>query len=402
MKTKIALVCFNFFVLNTIIHAQSVDLVLNSADLRIEQLGDGGYHLYIKAKPDIKSVLLAETTKDPLGQEDNYAYRAEQWNPINGDEKRMLNGVFLESKSQLYSLIDSSPEEDSLFGMAFHIFIPWVVTYGYPWSRNGREFLADGTFINIRTFSKPYADYRGEFFDNPYKISVTQKPKPRPEPEPEPLAEQTKDIIKTPELPIQKEEQLKPRLDLYMPETINSFEAITRSGKGELAFSEGEADIVPVLAGILDKIEGKSLDLVICLDTTESMADDIDAIKLSLPKMVKEKTSRFASFRLGLVLYKDYFEDYVVKRIDFTTDIAAFTKMVTSVKVGGGRDIPEAVYEALYEGLSSYDWQAEAKHIVLIGDAPAHPIPRGKIDRTMVDKMSAKLGVTIDAIILPH
>ncbi|GAB1432291.1 VWA domain-containing protein [Spirochaetota bacterium] len=385
------------------VQAQSPELVLSPADLRIEQLGDGGYHLYIKAKAGLGSVLLAETTKDPFGKEANYAYRAESWNPINGDEKRMLDGVFLDSKSQLFSLIDSSPEPDPLLGMAFHIFIPWVVTYGYPWTRNGREFLSDGSFINIRTFSEPYADYRGAFADNPYKISVTQRPLPRPEPISHPAVEAPAAIVQAPEAPPEKKEVApKPKLELYMPETLKSFEAIAKAGKGELAFSEGEADIVPVLARILDKIEGDSLDLVICLDTTESMADDIDAVKLSLPEMVKEKTARFSDFRLGLVLYKDYFEDYVVKRMEFTKDVALFTRMVTSVKVGGGRDIPEAVYEALYEALGSYEWTADAKHIVLIGDAPAHPIPRGKIDKAMVDKMAAQLGVVIDAIILPH
>jgi len=189
---------------------------------------------------------------------------------------------------------------------------------------------------------------------------------------------------------------------MYMPETLRSFESIAKSGKGSVSYSLGEADIVPTLARILDGVEGDELDLVICLDTTDSMADDIDAVKTSLPAMVKEKTARFASFRLGLVLYKDYFEDYVVKRIEFTKDVAAFTAAVTRVRVAGGRDIPEAVYEALYEALVGYDWSAKARLIVLIGDAPPHPLPRGKIDKDMVESKSSELGVSMSVIILPH
>jgi hypothetical protein len=377
------------------LRAFGADLEVSAADLRIEQQSDGGYHLFIKAKPGIASVLLVESTKDPGGKADNYAYRAELWNPVNGDEKRLLNGVFIEPSAGILSLIDSTPQTDAELGQAFHVFIPWVVAYGYSWSRNGREFISDGSFINIRTFAKPYADYSGGFLDNPYKISVTQKPFPRPEPKIIPAIEPPSAILEPVPEPVAD-------TSIYMPETLRSFEAIAESGKGSVSYSLGEADIVPVLGRILDAVKGRELDLVICLDTTDSMADDIDAVKLSLPAMVKDKTARFSSFRLGLVLYKDYFEDYVVKRIDFTRDVAAFTQAVTRVRVAGGRDIPEAVYEALYEALVGYDWSAESRMIVLIGDAPAHPLPRGKIDRLMVEKKATDLGISIDVIILPH
>lgn len=367
------------------------DLAVASADLRIEQRNDAGYHLFVKARPGLGSVLLVESTKDPAGAADNYAYRAEAWNPVNGDERRMLNGAFIAPASKVYSLIDSTPEPDAQFGSAFHIFIPWVVAYGYSWSRNGREFIADGTFVNIRAFAKPYADYTGAYHDNPYRISVTQKPFPRPEPAP---------VVAPPAEPPKPEP--KPDTSMYMPETLKAFESIAASGKGHVSYSTGQSDIVPVLADILDGIKGDELDLVICLDTTDSMSDDIDAVKATLPAMIKEKTARFASFRLGLVLYKDYFEDYVTKRMDFTRDISVFTAAVARIRVAGGRDIPEAVYEALYEALTGYDWSARNRMIILIGDAPPHPIPRGKIDKSMVDAKSAELGITVNVIILPH
>ncbi|PKL09703.1 MAG: hypothetical protein CVV51_02355, partial [Spirochaetae bacterium HGW-Spirochaetae-7] len=111
------------------------DLAVAATDLRIEQRDDGGYHLFIRAKSGIGSVLLVESTKDPGGVADNYAYRAELWNPVNGDEKRLLNGAFIDPRAGLWSLIDSTPEADAQLGSAFHVFIPWVVAYGYSWSR---------------------------------------------------------------------------------------------------------------------------------------------------------------------------------------------------------------------------------------------------------------------------
>jgi hypothetical protein len=75
---------------------------------------------------------------------------------------------------------------------------------------------------------------------------------------------------------------------------------------------------------------------------------------------------------------------------------------VDAIRVGGGRDIPEAVYEALFEALKYYPWAADKRIVVLIGDAPPHPIPRGSVDRSMVEKDAAAKGVELDTIILPN
>ena len=107
---------------------------------------------------------------------DNYAYRALEWNAINGDEKRMLDGAFLDSPTSRYSLIDSTPEADADFGSSFHIYIPERMEFGYPWSRNGVVQIQKGTFISIRTFTKPYADYEGsDFLDNPFMFNFIPK-----------------------------------------------------------------------------------------------------------------------------------------------------------------------------------------------------------------------------------
>jgi hypothetical protein len=73
-------------------HLYAQDLSLSQDDLRIELRPDGGYHLFIRCKPDISSVLLPETTRDPQLIADNYAYRAAEWNAINGDEIRLIDG----------------------------------------------------------------------------------------------------------------------------------------------------------------------------------------------------------------------------------------------------------------------------------------------------------------------
>jgi len=117
---------------------------------------------------------------------------------------------------------------------AYHIFIPWVVAYGYAWSRNGREFIADGTFINIRAFAKPYADYTGPYHDNPYRIAVTQKPFPRPEPAVEPPK------VEPPRVEPPRVEP--PDTSMYMPETLKAFESIASSAAARFPILPAEAE----------------------------------------------------------------------------------------------------------------------------------------------------------------
>ena len=359
-----------FLIFNSvIIFGQS--LVLKADNLDIEQTINGGYDLWIKAVPGIGSVLITESTADPLKQASSFSLRDPSYHSVNGDEKRLLNGEFLEAQGKTqFALIDSTTEMHGEMGKAFHIFIPYIVEYGYSWSRSGELQILDGSWINIRTFEKPYADYTGAFHDNPYIIKVIQKPLPGP-----------------PE-------------GNYMDEAVSAFEKI--ASDGEIVFGAGHDDIINNIRGILEQTEGDTLDLVLCLDTTKSMEDDIPYLKDSLIPMLLEETSGFSKFRFGMVLYKDYFEEYITKIIPFQENLNYIQSFLDNIRVYGGRDIPEAVDEALYAGIHKFDWSAESREIILIGDAPPHPRPLGKVTSQMVSDDAESIGISINSIILPQ
>lgn len=371
MDTKsrflILLICF---VSN--ISLWALDLSITARDLRIEQRVDGGYHLFIRKKPDIASVLLTESTRDPALKADNYAYRTPEWNPINGDEIRYLNGKPISKESKIWSLIDSTAESDSEFGEAYHIYIPYILNYGYSWTRHGEIYVVDGTYLNIRAFEKPYGDYQGGFKDNPFVLRVVQKPLEGP-----------------PE-------------GNFMKDTVHAFTEIAAAGKGELVYSTGVDDIVPKIKKVLETHQGRSVDLVLALDTTASMRDDIDSVKAMLIPMLQDIIKGFTSFRIGMVLYKDYFEEYLYKVIPFTDNFVSFQRTLNAIRVGGGRDIPEAVYEALYAACTKFFWMAEERLVILIGDAPPHPRPRGDITKEMLDQAAAEGELKINVMILPQ
>ncbi|MCK5673501.1 MAG: VWA domain-containing protein [Spirochaetales bacterium] len=346
------------------------DLVLQADNLIIEQTLDGGYDLWIKATPGLGSIMITESTADPLKQSSSFSLRNPEYHKVNGDEKRLLNGEFLEAQGKTqFALIDSTIENHPEYGQVFHIFIPYIVEYGYSWSRIGELQILDGSWINIRTFEKSYSDYTGGFHDNPYIIRVLQKPLPGP-----------------PE-------------GNYMDDAVSAFEEIS---DGEMVFGAGQEDIIDNIRWILQQTDGETLDLVLCLDTTRSMEDDIPYLKDSLIPMLLEETSGFSNFRFGMVLYKDYFEEYVTKTIPFQNNLDYIQSFLNNIRVFGGRDIPEAVNEALYEGIHKFDWSADSREIILIGDAPPHPRPRGKVTSEMVSADAESINISINSIILPQ
>lgn|GEM_PF-310803 len=353
--------------------APSSALAIAAADLRLEARADGGYDLFIRAKTGLASVLLTESTKDPAHRADSFAYRAAAYNAVNGDEKRILNGSFLNSAYSRYSLVSSTPRPDAQFGRTFHILIPAVIIYGYPWSRSGSIAVGRGTFLNIRAFAKAYADYSGPYLDNPFTINIARKPLP---PEPtlpaEPAPEPVPGAITEPEI---QAVEAPPAADRG---TSGKFDAIIGGGRGQ------------------------SLDLVICLDTTESMVPYIEDIRRGLAPILQKRASEYSSCRIGLVLYKDYWpDDYISQKYPFTADIAEIMKPIKEARIEGGRDIPEALFEALYSAVADFDWKADKRDIIFLTDAAPHARPKGDILFSHVVAAAASRRIDIEAIIEP-
>ncbi|HPC83891.1 MAG TPA: VWA domain-containing protein [Thermoanaerobaculaceae bacterium] len=119
-----------------------------------------------------------------------------------------------------------------------------------------------------------------------------------------------------------------------------------------------------------------AMDLIFCIDTTGSMADDIDAAKAASTAMIEKIFERVPDPRVALVAYRDHGDAYLHKGWPFSRDPAVIRQAVLDLTVGGGGDTPEAVYEALLYALDCSElggWRDGVKKvIVLIGDAPPH------------------------------
>lgn len=396
------------------------ELRISANDIKlIEDKENGGYHLYVKKNPKVNSILLTETTKDPLGKNDSYAYRAKEYNAINGDEIRFLDGKKLESEGAKYSLVDSTVEKTDFFGDAFHIYIPRTVVYGYEWSRHGEVELGKGTFINIRSFEKPYADYSGDYMDSPFMFElkvfkknvktvrkevkkVEQKEIPQPVEEPEVLDEP--EIFEEPEV---VEEVI--LTDNYNPVASEKFSEISK----EMIYSKGPESLIEDIGKILETfVKAEKLDIVFAIDATGSMKDDIDKLRADLIPEIKRIFSKEKDVRIAVLFYRDYgdtfkYMDLPVKCFDFTRNFETFKEQLYSIKILGkeGGDIPEAVYEAMFAASEFYKWRGDAqKEIILIGDAEPHPVPRGtgKYSKDYVMTVADSKNIKIHSILLPQ
>lgn len=368
----------------------AAQLRLSPEDLRIDQSTEGGYIIRLRAE-GIGSVLLTESTADPSWQEASYTYRNPDFHPMNGNEPRLDpagSGEFMEPDPRGYYIIDSSPEPDPELGQAFKLFVPYLVNYGFPWTRNGVVQVLDGTYLSIRAFSLPYADYGAAYQDNPFILRVVQLA--APEIPADPLAE-------APTVPEPEED-----LSAFMGATVSAFRRAAQITEARVQAAMESDDLPAMIANVLDQLEGKDLDLVIVLDTSQSMQRSLEVIKQDLVHTLRPLVADYERINLGFVVFRDYFDEYLNRPYPMVSSLEEIQQYLNRARAAGGRDIPEAVYEALYAALTHYEWKSELREIILIGDAPPHPLPRAEIDEEMVYARAKELGVRINTIMLPH
>ena len=121
---------------------------------------------------------------------------------------------------------------------------------------------------------------------------------------------------------------------------------------------------------------GVPLDVLFLLDSTGSMADEIERIKdtlLSISARISDLPSQ-PDLRLGMVSYRDRGDDYITRVFDFDADAGRFSNTIRSVQADGGGDEPESLNEALHVALNEPDWrEGDAIRLVfLLADAPPH------------------------------
>lgn len=153
-----------------------------------------------------------------------------------------------------------------------------------------------------------------------------------------------------------------------------AYRMASQGGQGDA--DKAARDLARVLGVPLppDTYQG-ALDIAFAIDSTGSMIDEIDQVKVNVANLVGQIAQLNSAFRVALVDYKDTAEEEseYQARVDipFTTDIPAFERSLRALEAEGGGDEAESVYSGLMAALG-LDWQAGARKLVIaVGDAPA-------------------------------
>lgn len=187
------------------------------------------------------------------------------------------------------------------------------------------------------------------------------------------------------------------------------FDALAQATGGHVARMEHGGDL-PAL--ILDAVEraaqgaGGAFDLLIVIDGTGSMMNELDDLKQGLELVLSRVTARGGGdARVGIFQYRDKCVDdpwYLFH--DLTNEFDTLRAFIGDLSVTGGGDIPESVYEGLLEAVTLATWKHSTRIVLVVGDSDPH-IEDACSEVTFKEVVEAALeegvDVRFDAIVVP-
>lgn len=142
-------------------------------------------------------------------------------------------------------------------------------------------------------------------------------------------------------------------------------------GDQTLDIGEGVLDVTAEMAGI----QVEALDLMLMIDTTGSMNDELKYLQKELENVIERvaDASKTLSIHVSVNFYRDEDDTYVVRHFEFTSDIKQALKDLNAQSTDGGGDYPEAVHKALDNAIQAHQWRENAvKLMFFVLDAPPH------------------------------
>ena len=164
---------------------------------------------------------------------------------------------------------------------------------------------------------------------------------------------------------------------LYDKETFDSattiqFFELAKQTQGELKLLVNSKLISLEIINIIKSVSIDNSDILILMDKTGSMSDDIENVKKGLIQII-DALNVYKNVRVAIALYGD-------KNIDgsdwfsfrnFEKDYSSIKQFISNIQVTGGGDYPESVYDGFFKSCEQGFWKSDSKRmIILIGDAP--------------------------------
>ena len=145
--------------------------------------------------------------------------------------------------------------------------------------------------------------------------------------------------------------------------------------------------------------QAKSLDLMLVIDTTGSMSDELEFLKAELDDIIRQvkKDNANIPVRLSVNVYRDIGDEYVVRSMPFGERLNEQLDFLNAQSARGGGDFEEAVEMALADALDEHDWNEEAmaRILLLVLDAPPHYTESICTEMHRLTLKAAEMGVRI-------
>ena len=117
-----------------------------------------------------------------------------------------------------------------------------------------------------------------------------------------------------------------------------------------------------------------TLDLMLVVDTTGSMGDELEYLKAELGDVISRAAQNSnVSVRTSVNFYRDTTDDYIVRYYDFRDSVDEAVALLAQQSANGGGDYPEAVHTALDNAITGHAWSEHSvKLLFFVFDAPPH------------------------------
>lgn len=167
-----------------------------------------------------------------------------------------------------------------------------------------------------------------------------------------------------------------PALDTLMmfdKMALDCFFHLGHSTGGEFYYKSGVESVHQTLVDIVKDHGQVGADIIFLVDKTSSMFNDIDSVRANVDNMI-EQLKQLNGIQLGAAAYGDKNVDgplwYEQSGISIDYDVTS--NFVKQIKLTGGGDYPESVYDGIAEVINNTDWRENSKKMILVvGDAPS-------------------------------
>lgn len=242
--------------------------------------------------------------------------------------------------------------------------------------------MPDDRYLSFNVFNN-----NRESFTYPidYIIEATNREKPVNN-----MTEEKSDIMVQLNDNIERENEKKKYYDdiLNNPTPVKSIDINNSSVKDD-------NDLKDNIHKIIKKYNEKAIDLIMVIDTTESMKPYLRAIKNEINIIAENIISKNDKSRIGFLLYRDVKDKYLTKKIEFNNNINEIVRESRYFYADGGGDRAEPMYEAIQQALEKFEFQNENRIIMVITDAKAKVIGRANMELNTITAKRKNVNIEI-------